>query len=94
MLLYPVLLLGATAVLAAPTCTNTTAGNNTTTIYLSSSTIAGLQLALYLENLEVNLFRSAFANITSGDTAQGISNATLDAIREAVLVCRIIILLK
>ncbi|PVH73208.1 hypothetical protein DL98DRAFT_608380 [Cadophora sp. DSE1049] len=82
MLLYPILLLGATAALAAPTCTSAT-GNNTVTLYLSPSTIAGLQLALYLENLEVNLFRSASANITSGDVAQGISNATLDAISVA-----------
>ncbi|KAH6667359.1 ferritin-like domain-containing protein [Halenospora varia] len=82
MLLYPILLLGATAVLAAPTCTSA-AGNNTVTLYLSPSTIAGLQLALYLENLEVNLFQSASANITSGDVAQGISNATLDAISVA-----------
>jgi hypothetical protein len=86
MLLYRALLLGATAVLAAPTCTSTTAGNNTVTLYLSPSTIAGLQLALHLENLEVNFFQSASANITEGDSAQGISNTTLDVIREVTLV--------
>ena len=78
----------------SPTCTSAAAGNDTVTLYLSPSTIGGLQLALYLENLEVNLFRSASANITSGDIAQGISNATLGAIREAALVCQIIILLR
>ncbi|KFX94961.1 hypothetical protein O988_06068 [Pseudogymnoascus sp. VKM F-3808] len=82
MLLYPVLLLGATAALAAPTCTSA-AGSNTVALYLSPGTVAGLQLALYLENLEVNFFRSASVNITSGDAAQGISNATLDAISVA-----------
>lgn len=86
MLLYPILLLGATAALAAPTCTSATL-NNTVTLYLSPGTIAGLQLALHLENLEVNLFRSASANITSRDVAQGISNATLDAISIAAQVC-------
>lgn len=86
MLLYPILLLGATAALAALTCTST-AGNNTVTLYLSPSTIARLQLALYLENLEVNLFQSASANITSSNVAQGISNATLGAIRVAAQVC-------
>jgi hypothetical protein len=85
MLLYPILLLGATIALAAPTCTSAT-GNDTVTLYLSPGTIAGLQLALHLENLEVNLFRSASANITSSDIAQGISNGTLDAISVAAQV--------
>ncbi|KAM3066450.1 hypothetical protein ACMFMG_012036 [Clarireedia jacksonii] len=85
MLFYRTLLLSATVVLAAPTCTSTSSGNNTATLYLSPSTIAGLQLALYLENLEVNFFRSASANITGADNADGISNATLNAIREATL---------
>ncbi|KAH8586352.1 ferritin-like domain-containing protein, partial [Bisporella sp. PMI_857] len=70
---------------AAPTCPSTTAGNNTATLYLSPSTITGLQLALHLENLEVNFFQSASANITEGDSAQGISNTTLDVIREVTL---------
>jgi hypothetical protein len=88
MLLFPTLLLGATTVLAAPTCTSATSGNNTVTLYLSPSTIAGLQLALHLENLEVSFFQSAVANITSSDIGEGISNVTLNAIREATLVCR------
>jgi hypothetical protein len=54
--------------------------------YLSPGTIAGLQLALYLENLEVNLFRSASSNITGSDVAAGISNMTFSAIKEATLV--------
>lgn len=86
MLLYPILFFGATAALAVPTCTNA-AGNNTVTLYLSPSTITGLQLALYIKNLKVNFFRSASANITSGNYEQGISNATLDAISVAAQVC-------
>jgi hypothetical protein len=86
MLLSSILFFGATAAFAAPTCTRAT-GNNTVALYLSPGAIAGLQLALYLENLEVNFFRSASANITHGEIAQGISNATLDAISVAAQVC-------
>ncbi|KAH8798349.1 ferritin-like domain-containing protein, partial [Xylogone sp. PMI_703] len=50
-----------------------------------SSAIQGLQLALYLENLEVNLFRSAEANITNDDIADGISKMTLEAIKDAAM---------
>lgn len=89
MLFFSTLLLSVTAVVAAPTCTSATGGNNTVTLYLSPSTIAGLQLALHLENLEVNFFQSASANITSGDSAEGISKVTLDAVRKAALVSRI-----
>ncbi|KAJ8068543.1 hypothetical protein OCU04_004093 [Sclerotinia nivalis] len=79
MLLSSILALGVTTVLATPTCTSGS------TLYLSPVTTAALQLALYLENLEVNLFQSASANITSVDTIQGISNKTLDAIKKAAL---------
>ncbi|KAH8799467.1 ferritin-like domain-containing protein [Xylogone sp. PMI_703] len=84
MLFLPAFLLGITTVLAAPTCTSTAGSNYTTTLYLSSSTIAGLQLALHLENLEVNFFQSGTANLTSKDS-QAISESTRDAIRQAAL---------
>jgi hypothetical protein len=85
MLLLSTVLLAARVVLAAPTCARA-GSSDTVTLYLSPSTIAGLQLALHLENLEVNFFQSAIANVTSSDVGQGISNVTLNTVRETALV--------
>jgi hypothetical protein len=81
-----ILLLVATVAIAAPSCTSSTSGNDTITIDLSPSTISGLQLALHLENLELNFLQSGSSNITNSNVQMGISNMTLNAIKEATKV--------
>jgi hypothetical protein len=93
MILLPTLLFGAAVALAAPVCTSSS-GNNTVTLYLSPGTISGLQLALHLENLEVNLFQSASSTITGSDVTVGVSNMTLSAIKEATVVRRALTILS
>ncbi|KAK8121462.1 hypothetical protein PG999_005582 [Apiospora kogelbergensis] len=63
--------LGAT-VLAAPLCGNAT-GTSDTRLNLLPSTVTHLQLALFLENLEAEFFRSAVSNLTDQDARHGAS---------------------
>lgn len=62
---------GAT-VLAAPLCGNATGGSDTR-LHLLPAAVTSLQLALFLENLEAEFFRSAVSNLTSQDVRYGAS---------------------
>lgn len=61
--------ISAGGVLAAPLCSQL--NNETAQLQLSSSTVTELQLALFLENLEVSFFQSAAANISTADGRYG-----------------------
>ncbi|KAK8073340.1 hypothetical protein PG994_004239 [Apiospora phragmitis] len=59
-------------VLAAPLCGNAT-GASDTRLSLLPTTVTYLQLALFLENLEAEFFRSAVSNLTDQDARHGAS---------------------
>ena len=63
------LFISAAVTLAAPLCGPP--GNDTVQLQLSTSSISGLQLSLFLENLELAFFQSGIMNITAGDSRYG-----------------------
>jgi hypothetical protein len=72
---FTAILIIASGVYANSVCGNST-GNET--LQLSTATITNLQLALFLENLEVAFLRSGISNITADDLQYGtLFNQTL-----------------
>ncbi|KAI1315999.1 ferritin-like domain-containing protein [Xylariaceae sp. FL0255] len=67
--LFTFLVCFGTGILASPVCSNET--GDQITLNLLPESISSLQLALFLENLEIAFARSAAANLTATDTEFG-----------------------